>query len=494
MDPSSVRNIGAGLGYEEVFFSARDKIIAFESPDYNPSLKDISISVWYQKNVVGVILPRLRRKRTYQWFHFNVNSLTQLREIFTDPTVLPYEKLNCSWNLNQPFERNLVLAINQQLQFLNLEEKDILYEKEYLTNALKTLSSQCDCPHEISANVLNKQVDVEHSDSVSGSSYQQLLCLDETTLSRRGSNVNKDTQRLNSENSKLQNPYHAKPLIQRQEPGRSSETESSTTQINHNNSLPKCFMTQPNYTRSESKLCTMENSNTSHLNESPSRFKGNRCLFCFSNEMYHEEFGRAWSAKPVKDVALGRGYVIVYEDGGVAWWDTPKELEQRFSNPNIPLPPVQFVSLGPNGNYFIKFTTGKMEWVAVDSLQTAIRTGVVQRRFSVLKVALGANGSWVILWSHGLVEFEGVPSDMGTILEAENRPGAIGLRDVSLGPHDEWFVIFKDHSVQANNLPDSLHAALVKIKGEGGRLRSVVFGQDTSWYVRLWDGKLASHC
>jgi hypothetical protein len=487
MDPSVVRNLGVSAGYEEVYFSALDRVIAFQTTQLHNGNDKICITVWYHNYVVNVTLPDERRG-IRQIFFFDVRKFPELQKIFSEAFTQNYP-MNESANmlLKCSLEPCLEKAMRRQLEILDMEEKNIQCEKKKLLDYLQRFPDECTSHSTSATQGSKKQVDIENKTLNSFHSSQSKL---ESEL-----NVNSSIRSGKSSLDPINSTSHTKEIETRKSnssqscgflkeaPSRNKVTRDASVDI----SSPHFFTTQKSYTNTPANAT--ENCDNPHIIESPSRFKGNRCLFCFSNEMYHEEFGRAWSAKPVKDVALGRGYVVVYEDGSVAWWDPPKELQRRFSNSETPLPPVQFVSLGCNDNYFIKFVTGKMEWVAVESLQNVIRNGVIHRQFNVSKVALGANGSWVVLWAHGLIEFEGVPQDMAAVLEAENRTGTIGLRDVSLGPHEEWFIIYKDHSVQANNLPNSLHTALLKIKEDGGRLRSVVFGLDTSWYVRLWDGK-----
>lgn len=221
--------------------------------------------------------------------------------------------------------------------------------------------------------------------------------------------------------------------------------------------------------------------------DSTGRYKGNRCLYSLSNEEYQEEFATAWGEKPVNVVALSRGYIIIYEDGGVAWWDCPIGLDQKLRDEETRLPPIKFCALGPEDHYFIKFVNGKMEWVAKDSFQRSIRHGIEDNGLYVDKVSLGPNGSWTISWSNGITEHEGIPPDLAAVIEDANENGP-NVREVNLGPSGEWFAILSDNSVQANNLPDALHKTLSKIKTDGGRVRSIVFGNNSSFYVRYWDG------
>lgn len=58
-------------------------------------------------------------------------------------------------------------------------------------------------------------------------------------------------------------------------------------------------------------------------------------MYSFSNDDYQEEFAKAWGEKLVGTVALSRGYIIVYDDGGVAWWDIPLALDEKFRDEKV---------------------------------------------------------------------------------------------------------------------------------------------------------------
>lgn len=431
MDISAVRNCARECGWEEVLYGAPVGVCIFQSGE-------TYISVWYNTGTVAVQSPHPRRE-SYAIFHFG-QTVSDLYQLFHSPRDIT--------DAPQPSLDSEEKAIKRQLTAIDLEVSQLEQDRADLQARLASLPTS-------------------RATSINDDGLE--------ALERRKKELAEEIRILEKKKS----------MGGRVVGGPSDFGPSdSTTMVDR---MDTKGAEQPHPFASQ-KSVYLNRSASSVLRETPGRLKGNRCLYSFLNESYQEEFARAWAERPVNCVALSRGYVVVYDDGGVAWWNIPFALEGKFRDEDLKLPPLKFVALGPEDNYFVKFVNGKMEWIAKDSFQTRIRRGVEEEGLYVNHVALGAGGSWVILWSNGLVDFDGVASDLELVLNQANEEGP-GVREVSLGPGGEWFVIFTDNSVQANNLPNSLHAALRQIKAQGGRVRTMMFGDSGSWYLRYWDGK-----
>lgn len=64
-------------------------------------------------------------------------------------------------------------------------------------------------------------------------------------------------------------------------------------------------------------------------------------------------------------VAFGESftsYFILFEDGRMSYADLPRSLHNKLHSRNPRLPGVEFLSLGPDGEWFVLWKTGKMEW------------------------------------------------------------------------------------------------------------------------------------
>eukprot|EP01054_Gregarina_sp_Poly1_P005369 Gregarina_sp_Poly_1__5368@NODE_2834_length_1651_cov_333_747475_g1787_i0_p1_GENE_NODE_2834_length_1651_cov_333_747475_g1787_i0NODE_2834_length_1651_cov_333_747475_g1787_i0_p1_ORF_typecomplete_len273_score31_59TUDOR_5/PF18359_1/10TUDOR_5/PF18359_1/47_NODE_2834_length_1651_cov_333_747475_g1787_i06651483 len=248
------------------------------------------------------------------------------------------------------------------------------------------------------------------------------------------------------------------------------------------------------------------------------RMRGNKGIWSMFFPDAKEEFARAWNLKSVNLVSLGRGYVISYDDGTVAWSDICPLLEAKLRQQGLsPIPigvsqsssvratapqvKIKYLVLGSESNFYVKFDNGRMEWCGQDGFGDCLRRGVNEKRLLVERVAFGQNGGWIVLWSDGTYDCEGLPQTLnerlrrsrsGVLLSPSNDSRcsgvATGIKDITVGPTGEWFIIYKDHSVQADNLPDALYKSLSQIRERSGRVRSIVFGENRSWFVRYWDG------
>eukprot|EP00914_Ancora_sagittata_P019988 GHVO01039688.1.p1 GENE.GHVO01039688.1~~GHVO01039688.1.p1 ORF type:complete len:408 (-),score=40.30 GHVO01039688.1:1072-2295(-) len=218
---------------------------------------------------------------------------------------------------------------------------------------------------------------------------------------------------------------------------------------------------------------------------SPSRTRGNRCCFLLAVKSYHEEFGAAWNQAASNCVALGRGYAIIYDDSSVAWWDIPKSLDAKLRNEKNRLG-LKYIALGTDENYFVKYTSGKVEWCATEDFGTTVRRGMNDRRNTVERVAFGPRRSWAILWNDGHVDHKNICPSLSEAIES--LPAGEHIKDISMGPESEWFLILKNNSVRADNLDDGVYAALNDIQTRGWRLRNLIFGENGSYFMRYWDG------
>eukprot|EP01069_Polyplicarium_translucidae_P003030 Polyplicarium_translucidae@DN2192_c0_g1_i2.p1 len=225
---------------------------------------------------------------------------------------------------------------------------------------------------------------------------------------------------------------------------------------------------------------------TTALRAAAHRQKGNRCCYLLAVQSFHDEFGRAWNQAPSVCVALGRGYCIVYEDGSATWWDIPKSLDAKLRSEKESAS-LRYVALGCEDSYFVKYASGKVEWCATEEFGAAVRRGMKDQRMLVERVAFGPDRSWAILWSDGRIDFKNVPRSFARAVEA--LPPGEEVKDVSLGPEGEWFVILRNNSVRADNLGDSIYATLNEIQQRGWRLRTLVFGENGSYFMRYWDGQ-----
>eukprot|EP01055_Gregarina_sp_Pseudo9_P005959 Gregarina_sp_Pseudo_9__5958@NODE_969_length_2019_cov_54_007576_g909_i0_p1_GENE_NODE_969_length_2019_cov_54_007576_g909_i0NODE_969_length_2019_cov_54_007576_g909_i0_p1_ORF_typecomplete_len528_score138_73MscS_porin/PF12795_7/0_033DUF4140/PF13600_6/0_059ZapB/PF06005_12/0_5_NODE_969_length_2019_cov_54_007576_g909_i01781761 len=519
---SKVRSIASSLGYYEQRQNVDCSVFYRHAegdgtrPTHPPAAEEIEqtildklpqgsrvfpacVEVYSRTGDVVTYLPH-PRQRAYRIFHFGaLYSAETVAEIFRSP----WNDLQFSYRLSEllahprdavppaPPPQTAVAALERQLAILEREMADIRSERSEVRRRLRSLQRTGDgmsigydesdgcLPQGASLSLVGGDSDCEHG-------HRSLKDTDKSSSirnsHRKGYSARQHTPDSNAKNSGRQ------PL---------SSTDRENMSVSHYDAK------------------TREDGGESLGRLNVDRMRGNKGIWNMFFPDAKEEFARAWNLKPVNLVSLGRGYVISYDDGSVTWSDICPLLEAKLrqqglvpistltAGKNSPLAPVQikYLVLGSESNFYVKFDNGRMEWCGQDGFGECLRRGVNDKRLLVERVAFGQNGSWIVLWSDGTYDCEGLPptlhdrlrkSRTGTVLSPSNDGRssgvATGIKDITVGPTGEWFIIYKDHSVQADNLPDALYKSLSQIRERSGRVRSIVFGENRSWFVRFWDG------
>lgn len=526
---SKVRSIAASLGYYEqrhnvecsVFYRPAQSDTTRSSLDLDQTVLDdlpegsrvfpACVEVYSRTGDVVTYLPH-PRQRAYRLFHFGaLYSAETVAEIFRNP----WNDLQFSYRLSEllahprdavppaPPPQTAVAALERQLAILDREMADIRAERSEVRRRLRGLqrpngmdgmsigydeSDNGGCnPHGASLSIAGGDSDCEHG--ICHRSFKET----DKSLSLRNS--------------------HRKGYSARQHTPDSNAAKTS--------GQPLSSTDRETLSHYDVKLRDEDRDRGEHSSRlSLERMRGNKGIWNLFFPDTKEEFARAWNLKPVNLVSLGRGYVVAYDDGTVAWSDICPLLEAKLRQQDIvPISTlgvspgsaksqqstssvqIKYLVLGSESNFYVKFNNGRMEWCGQDSFGECLRRGVNEKRLLVERVAFGQNGGWIVLWSDGTYDCEGLPSTLhdrlrksrgSTMLSSSNDTRssgvATGIKDITVGPTGEWFIIYKDHSVQADNLPDALYKSLSQIRERSGRVRSIVFGENRSWFVRYWDG------
>eukprot|EP01053_Blabericola_migrator_P012795 Blabericola_migrator_1__12794@NODE_822_length_6382_cov_129_292162_g571_i1_p1_GENE_NODE_822_length_6382_cov_129_292162_g571_i1NODE_822_length_6382_cov_129_292162_g571_i1_p1_ORF_typecomplete_len551_score51_51MscS_porin/PF12795_7/0_15DUF4140/PF13600_6/0_21FXMRP1_C_core/PF12235_8/0_33HOOK/PF05622_12/0_39_NODE_822_length_6382_cov_129_292162_g571_i144286080 len=471
------------------------------------------VEVYLRSGDVVTYLPHPRQK-AYRIFHFGaLYSEDSLAEIFRNP----WNDLQFAYRLSEilahprdavppaPPPSTAIAALERQLATLERELGDIRLERSEIRRRLRQLQKSGTEAASIAG----------HDEQSDTPPAQQALSLTGGNDSDYGSTrgVARDGE------SKSSNVRHRKAYSTRQatggDTGGSKGRQPMSSTDRENLSLSQYEL---KYRAEEMAVERSEYTAPSGIRPNLDRMRGNKGVWNLFFPDVKEEFARAWHFKPVNIVALGRGYVISYDDGTLTWGDLCPLLEAKLrgqgltpisttGTPKAPAttPPVQikYLVLGSESNFYVKFNNGRMEWCGQDGFGECLRRGVNEKRLIVERVAFGPNGGWIVLWSDGTYDCESVPQTLfdrlrrsrgGPVLSPVSDPlrrctgVATGIRDITVGPTGEWFIIYKDHSVQADNLPDALYKSLSQIRERSGRVRSIIFGESRSWFVRFWDG------
>lgn len=97
--------------------------------------------------------------------------------------------------------------------------------------------------------------------------------------------------------------------------------------------------------------------------------------------------------------APGGGYYILWEDGCDEWNGVPVDLHNQLNGRQKSLPGVEFLAIGPEGEWFVRFLDGSWKVrLVTDGCTNAIEELQAQG-CDVLKVVFGGDSSWAIVYS-----------------------------------------------------------------------------------------------
>ena len=106
----------------------------------------------------------------------------------------------------------------------------------------------------------------------------------------------------------------------------------------------------------------------------------------------------------MKSVAFGEdwdSYFVVFTDG---WWgysDVPQSLTDTIQKRDKRAD-LDFVSLGPSGEWFLSAKNGRMWWIGpyqLDSDQEAFKENTESLAGRIKRIHFGLNGSYVIRYT-----------------------------------------------------------------------------------------------
>jgi hypothetical protein len=170
----------------------------------------------------------------------------------------------------------------------------------------------------------------------------------------------------------------------------------------------------------------------------------------------------AASVQDVRQVGLcvGSGKTTSFyliKDDGSSWYDPqniPSQLLEKMKKMPQPLV-IQYISIGPNGSYYIQLASGECWWGVGDNDQ---EFNNVMNLVDVYRVAFGpvttydsgdrkrVETSWIIVTKDGRILFRNIPSRLQILLQ--HRPSHMSsIAEVSLGAAGSYFVRFLDGSV-----------------------------------------------
>ena len=170
--------------------------------------------------------------------------------------------------------------------------------------------------------------------------------------------------------------------------------------------------------------------------------------------------------------------VAVGDDGSWGWvyrglyMTLHKKLQSRASSHPSP----DYVALGSNGRYYIRFTNGKFEVVGPDGLFDLLQKD--KRR--VASVAFGEDWEdYFVVFEDGGYQYFGAPHGLVGKLKDRGKRG--DLEKVTLGPNGEWSLWAKNGRAWWGGLNSDMLSEIAKRRDNVTDLK---FGDDGYYFIR----------
>ena len=182
-------------------------------------------------------------------------------------------------------------------------------------------------------------------------------------------------------------------------------------------------------------------------------------------------------------IALGDGYFFLWGDGDCMYRDIPRQLHNKINGRQKSLPKPEYVAMGSPDRYYVRFADGSSQWSAPPEFTSAINgTGK-----NVAKVAFGESGGyynsayWFILFSDGSCQWDpDLPDNLASLI----RTCSSAIRDVTLGPSGEWFIIWENMKWDSSRSNYDYTCIEDNLQQQGRRVRLLLFGNDSQVLVR----------
>ena len=159
----------------------------------------------------------------------------------------------------------------------------------------------------------------------------------------------------------------------------------------------------------------------------------------------------------IRQVALGPegAYYIQWNDGSQAFsGKLPRSLRDQLISRYQDQPPVDFVALGPNHEWFMMFTHGKAVWGnACDEFNRAVESNMIR---NIKRVVFGPRRTWFIKGSNGIhtILHEEAADDAKKFHKQGRK-----IEDLALGENGEYWMKFDD-GTSSDNLTANVASVL----------------------------------
>ena len=173
----------------------------------------------------------------------------------------------------------------------------------------------------------------------------------------------------------------------------------------------------------------------------------------------------------------GKATIMLYENGGTAWTEgLTTSLYNKLNERQNSLPPPEYVAIGSQDRYYVRFTDGVSQWVGDDAMTKTLQDTNRQ----VKSVAFGEHwDSHFIVYDDGYWQYQNIPAGLSNILD--ERGNKADLDCVSLGPDGEYYMSAKNGKAWWGGTTSENIASIAKVSD---RVKFIDFADDDAFLCR----------
>ncbi len=464
----AVKNLAREEKLKLISFSEKSRVISFRK-----SVGNVRINVYWTTGTVGTCLDHPRQGKT-QLFRRNVD-LPTLREIFQNPRLHTGSGYHTKENVNN--------AATTNTKQMTSRMKFCVGDKAHVRGSADgTIVSK-----RLTSGNYEGKIEIRHDDGrISYVKYEQLeevseihddnQCLTlENEAKRQLERLDNELQKIQTERVMvqeiLQDIEHKKELKRKRKEAE-AKAERERIAKKREEELKRKAEAEA---KAERERIAKKRQEEMMLLDSNRNARGKFIDYCLYQSDHVEE---CFNETVISMACGGNATILFYEGGGWAWTSgLPKQLHNKLNGRQRTLPSPNYVAMGSQDRYYVKFEDGKSEWVGCDNM-----TNLLQGTNRTVKtVAFGEDwDTYFVVFADGGWNWGGtIPYALSDLLGRRNKKG--DLECVSLGPAGEYYLKAKNGRAWWGGMTTENLATATKHRD---RIEFMDFGDDDTFFLR----------
>ena len=185
--------------------------------------------------------------------------------------------------------------------------------------------------------------------------------------------------------------------------------------------------------------------------------RGSRMIFAHENaQSIQSNFN-----KTVTCISCGgKATIMLYENERPSWTaGIPSLLYKKLNGRQKSLPNPDYVAIGSQDRYYVRFSDGSAQWVGCDQMTKELK----EEKRRVKTVAFGEFwDSYFIVFDDGWWSYMNIPAALVKLITSRNKRD--DLTCVSLGPKGEYYMRARNGRAWWGNLESNNMASISKVK------------------------------